>query len=102
MGCRTFVQVADAREAKSVETRQAMNSARLALSSGPTAEKLRALGVAEDAALTAEREYAQSPDVYLVGLGLAADKDQKYRPLLAAFLSGDISKAKAACSRLRG
>jgi len=99
VGCRTFVQIADAREAKRVEVRKEMDAARTALSSGSTAAKLLTLSAAEDAALKAEHEYAQTPDVSLVAISFAADRDETYQPLLNAFLSGDISKAEAACSR---
>lgn len=99
VGCRTFVDIADAREATRVEKRQAMDSARTALSSGSTAAKLRTLSAAEDDALKAEHEYAQTPDVSIVAIGFAADADDTYQPLLTAFLSGDVSKAKDACSR---
>lgn len=91
--------MADSREAKRAEAREAMDSARMALANGPTAAKLQVLRAAEEAALRAEHEYAQSPDVSLVAIGFAADEDETYQPLLTAFLSGDISKAKAACSR---
>lgn len=97
-GCHAFTAIADSRDAARVAARKTLATARSALSTGATPVALRALASAEDAATAAEVAYATSPDVSLVAIAFAADADTTYQPLLTAFLSGDVAKAKAACS----
>jgi hypothetical protein len=97
-GCHAFTQALSSLETRRATAQTALTAAHDGLSKAVTAASLQSLTAAEAAATKAEVEYARSPDISLVAVARAAESESKYQPVLVAFLSGDIDKAKAACA----